>query len=126
MGVAQDIWQGMSKKDVCEKYRLAAKDWESLCGRAQFTQALSDLESVSVTHARAILGRALPEVAERLLELARGEKEETARKACMDVLESAGVFEDTRQEPAEVGWEDLLIAQQRSHEHGEQKDDQRA
>jgi hypothetical protein len=85
--VIDDLFErGLSEAEVCEKHGLAMDKLREWSRDDAFRREVSRRLFTPVTKAWVMLARSAPIVAARLIELTKCEKEETARKACLDIF----------------------------------------
>jgi hypothetical protein len=78
--------RGLSESQVCEKHGLAMDKLREWCQDDDFRAEVRDRLFTPVSKAWIMLARSATRVAARLIELTESQKEETARKACLDIL----------------------------------------
>jgi hypothetical protein len=77
---------GGDEAAVLQKHNISREDWQKWQSDKDFNDAIAArLESAKI-QSRIILAKYLPVAAAKLVQLCGSDKEETARRACLDVL----------------------------------------
>lgn len=77
---------GGDESAVLQKHNITRKDWQKWQSDKDFNDAIAArLESAKI-QSRIILSKYLPIAAAKLVQLCGSDKEETARRACLDIL----------------------------------------
>jgi hypothetical protein len=78
--------RGLTEAEVCEKHGLTLEKLREWCQDSDFKDEVQQRLFAPVSQAWIMLARSAPKVARRLIELTDCEKDDTARKACLDIL----------------------------------------
>jgi hypothetical protein len=85
--VITDLFEnGLKEHEVCAKHGLALDELRQWYRDDAFRQEVSLRLFVPVAIARIMLARAAADVASRLVAMTYSDKEETARKACLNII----------------------------------------
>lgn len=85
--VIEDIFRGQSDEQaVLEKHGVSARLFGSWCADRQFRDVFESYIESSYRQSRCIIARYAPLAAAKLVQLTESDKEETARKACLDII----------------------------------------
>jgi hypothetical protein len=85
--VIEDMFKnGLSEHEVLEKYKIHPCRYRGWLENGLFTQEINDRIESAMRQSKLVMARWLPLAAERLTQLTISEKDETARKACLDVI----------------------------------------
>jgi hypothetical protein len=85
--VIEDIFKNaISEHEVLEKYKIRPCRYRNWLKNGLFTQEIDNRIEAAVRQSKLAMARWLPLVAERLAQLTISEKDETARKACLDII----------------------------------------
>jgi len=109
--VIDDLFEsGGDESAVLEKHNIPHKLWQKWQSDKDFNDAVTDRLESSKRRSRIILAQYLPVAAAKLVQLCGSDKEETARRACLDVLglrnriadAANGDDDENPQEPSET------------------------
>ena len=85
--VIEDMFKnGLSEHEVLEKYKIRPCRYKDWLENGLFTQEINNRIEAAMRQSKLVMVRWLPLAAERLAQLTISEKDETARKACLDVI----------------------------------------
>jgi hypothetical protein len=85
--VIEDMFKnGLSEHEVLEKYKIHPCRYRDWLENGLFTQEINNRIESAMRQSKLVMARWLPLAAERLAQLTISEKDETARKACLDVI----------------------------------------
>jgi len=85
--VINDLFQnGLTEHETLEKHNISPRRYRKWLAKGLFTQEINDRFEAAVRQSKLVMARWLPLTAERLAQLTISEKDETARKACLDVI----------------------------------------
>jgi len=89
VAVIEELFAGeLEEQAILEKHRVRRSEYERWLADERFTGQLELRIAHAHRRSRMILARHAVTAADRLIELTRCEKEETARKACLDIIAS--------------------------------------
>jgi len=87
VAVLEDLFTGeLDEQDVLDKHAVPRALYERWLADEQFTEQFERQIAHAYRQSRMILARHAPKAAGRLEELTHCQKEETARKACLDII----------------------------------------
>ena len=78
---------GGDEAAVLTKHNISRKDWQKWQSDKDFNNAITARLESAKQQSRIILAKYLPIAAAKLVHLCGSDKEETARRACLDILE---------------------------------------
>ncbi|MDD5134934.1 MAG: hypothetical protein PHP01_05940 [Phycisphaerae bacterium] len=78
---------GGDEAAVLTKHNIRRKDWQKWQGDNDFKNEITARLESAKRRSRIILAKYLPVAAAKLVHLCGSDKEETARRACLDILE---------------------------------------
>jgi hypothetical protein len=85
--VIEELFAGeLEEQAILEKHHVRRREYERWLADERFTDRLDLRIAHAHRRSRMILARHAVAAADRLIELTRCEKEETARKACLDII----------------------------------------
>jgi len=85
--VINDLFQnGLTEPETLEKHNISPCRYRKWLENGLFPQEINDRFEAAVRQSKLVMARWLPLTAERLAQLTISEKDETARKACLDVI----------------------------------------
>jgi hypothetical protein len=85
--VINDMFQnGLTEPETLEKHNISPCRYRRWLEKGLFPQEINDRFEAAVRQSKVVMARWLPLTAERLAQLTISEKDETARKACLDVI----------------------------------------
>ena len=85
--VINDLFQnGLTEPETLEKHSISPRRYRKWLAKGLFPQEINDRFEAAVRQSKLVMARWLPLTAERLAQLTISEKDETARKACLDVI----------------------------------------
>ena len=85
--VINDLFQnGLTEPETFEKHNISPRRYRKWLEKGLFAQEFNDRIEAAVRQSKLVMARWLPLTAERLAQLTISEKDETARKACIDVI----------------------------------------
>jgi len=85
--VINDLFQnGLTEPETLEKHNISPCRYRKWLEDGLFPQEINDRFEAAVRQSKLVMARWLPLTAERLAQLTISEKDETARKACLDVI----------------------------------------
>lgn len=85
----EDMFENqLSEEQILEKYRLSKNVFQKWFKNEQFIDELNFKINWAKRQSRMIIARYGPLAAAKLVELTESEKPETARKACLDIIEN--------------------------------------
>ena len=85
--VIEDMFKnGLSEHEVLEKYKIYPYRYRNWLANGLFTQEINNRIEAAMRQSKLAMARWLPLAAERLAQLTISEKDETARKACLDII----------------------------------------
>jgi hypothetical protein len=85
--VINDLFQnGLTEPEAIEKHNISPRRYRKWLEKGLFSQEINDRFEAAVRQSKIVMARWLPLTAERLAQLTISEKDETARKACLDVI----------------------------------------
>jgi hypothetical protein len=89
LAVIEELFAGeLEEQAILEKHHVRQREYERWLADERFTGRLDLRIAHAHRRSRMILARHAVAAADRLIELTRCEKEETARKACLDIIAS--------------------------------------
>jgi hypothetical protein len=77
---------GLSEYEVLEKYKIYPYRYRNWLANGLFTQEINNRIEAAMRQSKLAMARWLPLATERLAQLTISEKDETARKACLDII----------------------------------------
>jgi len=87
LGVVDDLFAGqLSEKEVLSKHRLGIGTYRKWLEDELFANELAFRIESARLQGRLIIARYAPVAAAKLVQLTASDKEETARKACLDII----------------------------------------
>ena len=87
--VIDDLFNGNGDEQaVLQKHRISTRVFNKWLADDDFREMFDQRIEAAYRQSRLIIARYAPLAAAKLLELTESEKEETARKACLDIIES--------------------------------------
>jgi hypothetical protein len=87
LAVIEDLFADKAKEqEVLDKHNVSAALYDRWLADERFCERFERRVAQAYREARLILARNAPEAARTLIELTTCEKEETARKACLDIV----------------------------------------
>lgn len=87
LAVLEDLFTGeLEEQAVLDKHAVPHSLYEKWLADERFTDQLERRIAHAYRQSRTILARSASRAARKLVELTDGEKEETARKACLDII----------------------------------------
>ena len=85
--VINDMSQNsLTELEVLEKHNISPGRYRRWLKNGLFVQEIDDRIEAAMRQSKLVMAKWLPLVAERLAQLTISEKDETARKACLDVI----------------------------------------
>jgi hypothetical protein len=99
LAVIDDLLHGLSERETLRKNHISPYRYRKWRKNALFNREFADRKESLHTQRRYILISSLPQAARRLAELINCEKDEVARKACLDIINFQRA--DAEQEKAE-------------------------
>ena len=85
--VINDLFQnGLTEPETLEKHSISPRRYRRWLKNGLFAQEINDRLEAAMRQSKIVMARWLPLTAERLAQLTISEKDETARKACLDVI----------------------------------------
>ena len=85
--VIEDMFKnGLSEHEVLEKYKIHPCRYRDWLENGMFKKEIDARIDAAIRQSKLVMARWLPLAAERLAQLTISEKDETARKACLDVI----------------------------------------
>ena len=85
--VLNDLFQnGLTEHETLEKHNISPCRYRKWLENGLFSQEINDRIDAAIRQSKLVMARWLPLAAERLAQLTISEKDETARKACLDVI----------------------------------------
>ena len=85
--VINDLFQnGLTEPEAIEKHNISPRRYRKWLEKGLFSQEINDRFEAAVRQSKLVMARWLPLTAERLAQLTISEKDETARKACLDII----------------------------------------
>ena len=85
--VINDMFKnGLTEPETLEKHNIRPCRYRKWLEKGLFSQEINDRFEAAVRQSNIVMARWLPLTAERLAQLTISEKDETARKACLDVI----------------------------------------
>jgi len=101
LAVLDDMFKnGLTEQETLEKHNISPYRYRRWLENGLFGQEFNDRIDAAIRQTKLVMVRYLPWAAERLIQLTASEKDETARKACLDVISSHN--DDTAQDIAEA------------------------
>ena len=89
LAVLDDMFKnGLTEQETLEKHNISPCRYRKWLENGLFEQEFNDRIDSATRQSRLVMARYLPWAAERLIQLTASEKDETARKACLDVISS--------------------------------------
>ena len=86
-GVLEDLFSGgLNVQEILEKWKVKLRTYYRWHAQPFFAAEFKRLLNLAQSQCELILARYAADVAMKLVSLSAAEKEETARKACMDVI----------------------------------------
>ena len=86
-GVLEDLFSGgLNVQEILEKWKVTRRTYYRWHAQPFFAAEFKRLLNLAQSRCELILARYTADVAMKLVSLSAAEKEETARKACMDVI----------------------------------------
>ncbi|MCJ7777309.1 MAG: hypothetical protein MUP16_03245 [Sedimentisphaerales bacterium] len=87
MAVIEDLFEGtLDEQAVLDKYNVKRSVFEKWLADEQFIEQFNKRIARSFRQSRLIIARYAPLAAAKLVELTASESQETARKACLDII----------------------------------------
>ncbi len=85
--VLNDLFQnGLTEHETLEKHNISTCRYRKWLENGLFTQEIDNRVEAAMRQSKLVMARWLPLAAERLAQLTISEKDETARKACLDII----------------------------------------
>lgn len=85
--VLDDLFSGqMDEEHMLQKHKLSLKVYQRWLSQKQFAENFAFRIQASRRQGQLIVAKFIPAAAAKLVELTTSEKEETARKACLDIM----------------------------------------
>jgi hypothetical protein len=85
--VIDDLFAGdLEETGLLEKHNVKRREYERWLADERFTEQLEQRIAHAFRQSRIILARNAPKAADKLVELTAGEKGETTRRACLDII----------------------------------------
>lgn len=85
--VLDDMFSGQfDEQAVLEKHKISRNVYSNWLSRKAFTEAFNRRIALAHLQSRALIARYASLAAAKLVQLTESEKEETARKACLDII----------------------------------------
>ncbi len=85
--VINDLFQnGLPESETLEKHNISPRRYRQWLENGLFTQEINYRIEAAMRQSKVVMARWLPLAAERLAQLTISEKDETARKACLDLI----------------------------------------
>ncbi len=101
LAVLDDMFKNsLTEQETLEKHNITPSRYRKWLENGLFGQEFNDRIDAAIRQTKLVMVRYLPWAAERLIQLTASEKDETARKACLDVISSHN--DDTAQNIAEA------------------------
>jgi hypothetical protein len=86
--VLDELFAGeQNQLDILDKYKVTKFDFEKWLSQKSFSSALQSRIKVEYLNSAVLLARYAPVAAARLITLTDSEKPETARRACLDIIQ---------------------------------------
>lgn len=86
-GVLEDLFSGgLNEQEIFEKWKVKRRTYYRWHAQPFFAAEFKRLLNLAHSQCELVLARYAADVAMKLVSLSAAEKEETARKACMDVI----------------------------------------
>jgi hypothetical protein len=86
--VLDELFAGeQSQQDILDKYNVTKCEFEKWLSQTSFCSALQSRIKVEYLNSAVLLARYAPVAAARLIALTDSEKPETARRACLDIIQ---------------------------------------
>jgi hypothetical protein len=96
LGVIDELFASdASEQNVLAKYKVSRKLYSRWLADETFAAELDRRITEVYRRSALLIARHVPKAADRLLELTKCEKEETARKACLDIITAPGAGQTT-------------------------------
>ena len=115
LAVLDDLFSGqMSEVEVLKKHNISLKVYQKWIGQEQFSGQFSFRIDSARRQGKLIVARFIPAAAAKLVELTGSDKEETSRKACLDIMsipfgeDKFAEVKETEQEVLSEGLDDRL------------------
>ena len=87
LAVLEDIFNnGLTEQQALEKHNISTCRYRKWLENGLFEQEINARIDAAIRQSRLVMARYLPWAAQRLVQLTVSEKDETARKACLDVI----------------------------------------
>ncbi len=87
LALAEDLFRGdLNERQVLDKHKLGRQISRKWRGDGQFAEEVSQLLAGAYRQSTFLIARNAPSAAKKLIELTGCGKEETARKACPDII----------------------------------------
>ncbi len=88
LNVLDELFAGnIGEQQIFEKYKISRSVFESWLGQTNFISALRGRIAAAYQQSAMLLARYAPLAAARLIALTESDKPETARRACLDIIE---------------------------------------
>ena len=84
--VIEDMFDGDDEQAVLDKYKVSRKLYNKWLADETFTGEFDRRIDASFRQSAALIARYAPLAAAKLVQLTESDKEETARKACLDII----------------------------------------
>jgi len=85
--VIEELFAGaLGEQAVLDKYKISRKTFNRWLADERFVEQFNERVEKSFRQSRLIIARYAPLAAAKLVELTASDKEETARKACLDII----------------------------------------
>ena len=77
---------GLTEQEALEKHNITPRRYRKWLKNGLFEQEINARIDAAIRQSRLVMAHCLPWAAQRLVQLTVSEKDETARKACLDVI----------------------------------------
>ena len=97
LNVIDDLYEGkMSEAEILEKYNVSYAIYRRWLSMEAFSEEMEFRIGAARRQSQLIVAKYAPVVASKLIQLTESEKEETARKACLDILQMPAMVSNQR------------------------------
>ncbi len=87
LAAIEDLFAGeMTEREVLEKHNISAPLYDRWLNDEAFRECFERRVARAYREARLVLARHAPKAAKTLIDLTKCQKEETARRACLDIV----------------------------------------
>ena len=113
LSVLDDLFSGdLSEQEVLLKHKLSRNVYNKWLTDERFTAEFDERIAGACREGELIIAKYAPLAAAKLVQLTESEKEETARKACMDIISLPALLDKRIVQPGELQTTETQLQQQ--------------